>query len=78
MSYLLQKRATATCPLRSLLLLGLEGLLAVAPDHDNGKEGADDGSEEDNQDYRDADGPDAGKEERVQDVVFVDEGLYMC
>ena len=65
----------ATCPLRCLLLLGLEGLLAVAPDHDHGEEGADDGGEEDDQDHRDANGPDAGEEERVQDVVLVDKGL---
>lgn len=65
----------ATCPLRSLLLLGLEGLLAVAPYHDDGEEGADDGGEQDNENHRDADGPDAGEEERVQDVVLVDEGL---
>ena len=61
--YLEWQRATATCSLRCLLLLGLESLLAVAPNHDNGKEGADDGGEQDDQDYRDADGPDAGKEE---------------
>ena len=65
----------ATCPLRSLLLLGLEGLLAVAPYHDDGEEGTDDGGEQNDQDHRDADGPDAGEEERVQDVVLVDEGL---
>jgi hypothetical protein len=65
----------ATCPLRGLLLLGLERLLAVAPYHDNREEGADDGGEQNNQDHGDADGPDAGEEERVQDVVLVDEGL---
>lgn len=70
--------AAATCPLRCLLLLGLEGLLAVAPDHDDREEGADDSGEEDDQDHRDANGPDAGKEQRVQDVVLVDEGLCMC
>lgn len=68
----------ATCPLRGLLLLGLECLLAVAPYHDHGKERADDGGEEDDQDHRDADGPDAGEEERVQDVVLVNEGLWGC
>lgn len=67
----------ATCPLRGLLLLSLEGLLAVAPYHDNGEEAADDGGEEDDQDDRDANGPDAGKEERVKEVVLVDEGLHI-
>lgn len=69
---------TATCPLRRLLLLSLESLLAVAPDHDDRQERADDGGEEDDQDHRDADGPDAGEEQGVQDVVLVDEGLCTC
>ncbi len=69
---------TATCLLRCLLLLGLEGLLAVAPYHDHGKEGADDGGEQDDEDHRDTNGPDAGKEQRVQDVVLVDKRLRRC
>ena len=48
------------------------------PSFDHGEEGADDGGEEDDQDHRDANGPDAGKEQRVQDVVLVDEGLSTC
>ena len=70
--------ASATCLLRGLLLLGLEGLLAVAPYHNNREEGADDGGEQDDQDHRDADGPDAGEEERVQNMVLVYEGLGVC
>ena len=65
----------ATCPLRCLLLLGLKSLLAVAPYHDNGEEATDDSGEEDDEDHRDADGPDAGEEERMQDVVLIDERL---
>lgn len=61
--------------LGSLLLLGLESLLAVAAYHDDGKKAADDGRKEDNEDHRDADGPNAGEEERVEEVVIVDEGL---
>jgi len=73
--YLDRCSTAATCPLRCLLLLGLECLLAVAPYHNNGEERADDRGEEDDQNHRDAYGPDAGEEERVQDVVLVDEGL---
>jgi hypothetical protein len=45
--------------LRRLLLLGLERLLPITPDHDDGKETADDGRAEDEQDDGDADCPDA-------------------
>jgi hypothetical protein len=61
--------------LRGLFLLGLEGLLAIAPYHDDGQEGADNGGEEDDEDDGDANGPDTGQEERVQQVVLVDKGL---
>lgn len=57
--------------------LGLGGLLPIAPDHDDAEEGADDGRAEQDQDDGDADGPDAGREEGVQGVVRVDEGLLM-
>ena len=67
--------AAAAYYLRSLLLLSLEGLFAIAPYHDDGQEGADDGGKEDDEDDGDADGPDAGQEERVQQVVLVDKGL---
>lgn len=75
LSHLVSLSPKATCPLGCLLLLGLESLLAVAPYHNDRQEAADNSGEEDDQDHRDADGPDAGEEERVQDVVLVDEGL---
>lgn len=62
--------------LRGLLRLRrLERLLPVAPNHDAGEEAADDGAAEQDQDDGDADGPDARREERLERVVFVDEGL---
>lgn len=65
---------------RSVLLLrggGLDlgGPLPVAPDHDHGEEGADDGGADEDEDDGDADGPDAGREEALEEVVVVDEGL---
>lgn len=63
----------------SLLLgsggLGLCSLLAVASDHDDAEEGAHDGGTEENQDDGDADGPDARREDAVEGVVGIDEGL---
>lgn len=63
----------------SLLLgsggLGLCGLLAVASDHDNTEEGAHDGGAEEDQDDGDANGPDARREDAVEGVVGIDEGL---
>lgn len=64
-----------TCPLGRFLLLGFEGLLAVAPYHDHGEKAADDGGEEDHEDHGYADGPDARGKEGLQGVVFVDKGL---
>jgi hypothetical protein len=61
--------------LRGLLLLGFEGLLAIALYHDNGEEAADNGRTKDDEDDRDADGPDAWEEERVKEMVVVDEWL---
>jgi hypothetical protein len=61
--------------LRCLLLLGFESLLAIALYHDDGEEAADDGRAEDDEDDRDADGPDAWEEEGVEEVVIVDEWL---
>jgi hypothetical protein len=63
--------------LRCFLLLGFEGLLAIALDHDDREEAADDGGAQDDENDRDADGPDAWEEERVEDVVIVDEWLHM-
>jgi len=62
-------------PLRCLLLLGLEGLLAIALDHDDGEEAADNGGAENDEDDRDADGPDAWQEKVVEEVVVVDKWL---
>lgn len=61
--------------LRCLLLLRLECLLAVAPDHNDGKEAADNGGAEDDEDHRDADGPFAGEEEGVEEMVVVHKWL---
>jgi hypothetical protein len=61
--------------LRCFLLLGFEGLLAIALDHDDREEAADDGGAQDDEDDRDADGPDAWEEERVEEVVVVDKWL---
>lgn len=61
--------------LGSLLLLRLEGLLPVAPYHDYREKTADDGGAENEQDDGNANGPDTGQEERVEEVVVVDEGL---
>ncbi|MBE3041360.1 hypothetical protein IMZ48_02005 [Candidatus Bathyarchaeota archaeon] len=57
---------------------GLGGLFLVTPHHDHADEGADDGGGEDNEEDGDADGPDARGEEGVEDVVGVDEGLWVC
>jgi hypothetical protein len=60
-----------------LLLLRLERLLAVAPYHDDREEAANDGGEEDHENYGDADSPDARGKEGLQGVVLVDEGLSL-
>ena len=60
---------------RLLRLRRLEGLLPVAADHNAGQEAADDGAAEEDEDDGDADGPDARREEGLQGVVLVDEGL---
>ncbi len=49
--------------LGSLLLLCLERLLSVAPYHNDRQETANHGGAQDDQDHRDANSPDAGKEE---------------
>lgn len=61
--------------LGSLLLLCLQRLLAIASYHDNGEETADHGSEKNDQDDGNADGPDAREEKGVQNVVIVDKRL---
>lgn len=61
--------------LRLCLLLRLQSLFAVAPDHHDAEETAHDGAAEEQEDYGDADGPDSGWEEALDGVVAVDEGL---
>lgn len=71
-----KKRAHA---LRLLLRggsLGLGGLLPIAPDHDHAEERSHDGGAQQDEDDGEADGPDAGREEGVEGVVGVDEGLF--
>jgi len=53
----------------------LHRFLAIAPDHDDAEERADDGTAEQHQDDGDADRPDAGREEGLDGVGVVDEGL---
>ena len=62
-------------PLLRLLLLRLQRLLAITPDHDEAEEASDDGAAKQQQDHGDADRPDARREEGLQRVVLVDEGL---
>ncbi|KAK3071410.1 hypothetical protein LTR53_008687 [Teratosphaeriaceae sp. CCFEE 6253] len=61
--------------LHPLLLPRLERLLSITPDHDHTEEAADDRAAEQQEDDGDADGPDAGREEGLQGMVGVDEGL---
>ena len=66
LSHLTQPLACDCCGyLRGLLLLGLESLLAITPDHNDGCKAADDGGSEDEEDDGNADGPDTGEEEGV-------------
>lgn len=55
----------------------LEGLFAVAPDHDQRQEAADDGAAGEDQDDGQADGPDAGGEQRLRGMRRVDKGLLI-
>jgi hypothetical protein len=56
-------------------LLGFESLLAIALDHDDGEEAADNSRAENDEDDRDANGPDAWEEQGVEEVVIVDKWL---
>lgn len=63
-----------------LLLLRLcrfGGFLAIAPHHHDAEETPHDGAAEQQKDYGDADGPDAGREEGLDWVGVVDEGLVV-
>ena len=51
------------------------GFLAIAPHHDDAQETTHDGAAQQQQDDGDADGPDAGREEGLDRVRVVDEGL---
>jgi hypothetical protein len=55
--------------------LGFGSLLLVAVDHHNAYEGAHHGRAQESQDDGDADGPDTWREEIVERVTRVDEGL---
>lgn len=57
------------------LLLCLERLFPIAPYHDDGEEASDDGGAKDDEDYGNANSPDARGEEGVERMVLVDEGL---
>lgn len=61
--------------LSRLLLLCLQCLLAIAPYHDNREEAADYGSEENNEDDGNANGPYAREEKGMKYVVIIDKGL---
>jgi hypothetical protein len=63
------------CHLRCLLLLRFERLLAIAPDHDNREERADNGGAENDEDDGNPNGPDTWQEEGMEEVVIVDEWL---
>lgn len=56
-------------------MLGFQGLLAIAPDHDEAEEAADDSAAEEEEDDGDANGPDARREEGLEGMRLVDEGL---
>lgn len=55
--------------------LGLCGLLPVASNHNDAEEGTDNGRDDEDENYGDADGPDARGEEVLERVVGIDEGL---
>ena len=57
------------------LLLGFQSLLAIASDHDEAEEAADDSAAEEEEDDGDANGPDARREEGLEGMRLVDEGL---
>lgn len=61
--------------LAPLRLSRFRSFLAIAPHHDDAQETAHDGAAQQQQDDGDADGPDAGREEGLDRVRVVDEGL---
>ena len=69
--------ANSTARLRLLLScgLGLGRLLSVAANHDQAQEGSNHGRCQKNENNGDADSPDAGEEEVLEDMIVVDKGL---
>jgi hypothetical protein len=72
-------RTRVTLSLRFLLprLLSLRRSLTIAPHHNHAQETPDHGAAEQQEDDRDANGPDAGREEGLDEVGVVDEGLRL-
>lgn len=60
-----------------LCLLRLEGLLSVTLDHDEGEEASDNSSTNEDQDDRDANGPDTWREERLRGVHRINKWLSL-
>ena len=60
----------------SLCLSSLGCSLPIAPDHDHTQEASNNRAAEKKEDDRDANGPDAGREEGLDEVGVVDEGLF--
>lgn len=61
----------------SLCLRSLGRSLPIAPNHDHAQEASDHRAAEKKEDDRDANGPDAGREEGLDEVRVVDEGLCL-
>lgn len=70
---------TRICPLLRLLRLlrfgSFGGFFAITPYHNHAQETADHRATKQKEDDRDANGPDAGREEGLEGVLLVDEGL---
>ena len=62
--------------LLSLRLSSLGRSLPIAPDHHHAQEASDHRAAEKKENDRDANGPDAGREEGLDEVRVVDEGLW--
>jgi hypothetical protein len=62
--------------LLSLRLSSLGRSLPIAPDHHHAQEASDHSAAEKKENDRDANGPDAGREEGLDEVRVVDEGLW--
>ena len=60
----------------SLRLSSLGRSLPIAPNHHHAQEASDHSAAKEKEDDRDANGPDAGREEGLDEVRVVDEGLF--